>query len=187
MLGSNTDYIPSCIEYIPSVYADIEEFKALAKAYDIECKLLMNDFDKVANNYFLDTLDEYGCSRWEKFLRLDMSSNYSLEDRRFIIKLKLIGYRPYTYLRLKELLNDMCGSDGYMLNFNPASKHLVCKVDLGVKFQQRAIDLMLENMLPLDITFNTELLYNTHEILSQFTHQYMSGLTHQQLKEEVVK
>ncbi|WAW15463.1 putative phage tail protein [Peptostreptococcus equinus] len=187
MLGSSTEYIPTCIEYIPSVYAEIEEFKALSKAYDIECKLLMDDFEGVSNNYFLDTLNESGCSRWERFLRMDVNSNYSLEDRRFMIKLKMLGYTPYTYLRLKEILDGMCGTTGYKMYLNPVSKHLVCKVDLGVKFQQRAIDLMLENMLPLDITFNTELLYNTSQTLSNFTHEQLSNYTHQHLKEEVIK
>jgi len=46
---------------------------------------------------------------------------------------------------------------------------------------------MLEKTVPLNISFDVELLYNTHEMLGGYTHEYLGKFTHQQLKEEVFK
>lgn len=177
--------MPNVIEYPPPVYSDILEFKALARAYDIELKIIMDSLNSLWNNFYIDSLDDYGCSRWETILGLKTNSSYTLEDRRFAIKVKFLGYRPYTSLKVKEILNNLLGEGNYELYLDMTKNHLSCKLNLGVKKQMNAAIDMLEKVVPLNISLSVELLYNTHAMLSRFTHGYLGGFTHQQLREEV--
>lgn len=187
MIGTNSVYSPTTLEYLPYVYRNILEFQELSKSYNSELKLIMDALDNLYNNYHIDSLNEYGCTRWEKILKLKSNDSFSLEDRRFAIKVKLLGHRPYTFFRLKEMLNNIVGEDNYKLNLEVNRNHLICKLNLGVKHQMKTIKDLLDKIVPLNISLETELLYNTHEILGNYTHEYLGGFTHQQLREEVFR
>lgn len=183
------------LEYLPPVYGNIEEFKQLANAYTLEVCELNEIANAAYNNFFLDTLDSNGCSRWENILNLKVNSTYTLEDRRLQIKSKIIGDLPYTYIKLKQLLNSLLGKDNYEIKIkeNVIEKNgeviykVEVKLNLGVKNQFNAVDKMLENIIPLNLMYGVELLYNTHEILRGYTHEELSRYTHGQLREEVLK
>ena len=113
MIGFKDEYIPKCIDFIPPVYANIKEFQALAKSYNAELTLTANRLDEIHNNFFIDGLNDYGCSRWEDLLGLKSNSSFTLDERRFAIKTKLVGQRPYTYKKLASLLDNLVGVDGY--------------------------------------------------------------------------
>lgn len=187
MIGFKDEYMPKCIDFIPPVYANIKEFQALAKSYNAELTLTANRLDEVYNNFFIDSLNEYGCIRWEKILKLESNNSFSLKDRRFAIKVKLLGHRPYTFFRLKKILNDVISEDNYRLDLDVDKNHITCRVNLGVKARFITIKNMLEKTVPLNISLDVELLYNTHEMLGGYTHEYLGKFTHQQLKEEVFK
>nr|WP_293700386.1 putative phage tail protein [uncultured Peptostreptococcus sp.] len=187
MIGFKDEYMPKCIDFIPPVYADIKEFQALAKSYNAELTLTANRLDEIHNNFFIDGLNDYGCSRWENILGLKSNSSFTLDERRFAIKTKLVGQRPYTYKKLASLLDNLVGVDGYKMKLDPVSNHLLVRLDLGAKRMMYAVNDLLENVVPQNISLEIELLYNTHEILSGKTHNDLAGYTHEALKEEVFR
>lgn len=186
MIGVKSEYQPTTLEYIPYVYAEIQEFQELSKAYNIELINLMSAIDDIYNNYHIDSLNEYGCDRWEKILNLKTNASYTLEDRRFSIKVKLLGDRPYTLIKLKELIVNLIGDGNYKLNLNTATNHLNCKLNLGVKNQLNAVIDLIDRILPLNISYDVQLLFNTHEILGRRTHEQLTRHTHRQLREELL-
>lgn len=184
MINREERVFSSCLDYIPPIYREIEEFQELANIYNLEINKVDDELIRVFNNFFINTLDEQGCQRWEKICKIKINSNFSLEDRRFAIKVKLLGTSPYTKKRFDELLTQLVGKDNYKLIADYNNKNLSCFVDLGVKNQLYAVRELLENILQMDWTFDVELLFNTHEILSAYTHEHLGRFTHNQLREE---
>ncbi|WP_180946828.1 putative phage tail protein [Peptostreptococcus faecalis] len=187
MITTSSEYNPTSIIYPPKVYSNISEFQALSVAYDKECRLIMKRLESIYKNRFFFSLDNEGCSRWEKMMKIKVNSSYTLDDRRFTISTKYTGSRPYTEKRVRKLLEDLVGSDNYTFNIDYIKKHAVCKINLGVKHQLAAVVDLMENILPLNITYDAILLYNTHEILAQFTHEQLSHFTHEELREMPVE
>ncbi|MDU3423635.1 putative phage tail protein [Peptostreptococcus sp.] len=187
MIAYKDKYQSNCLEHIPPVFSNILEFKALAETYNMELVLTMNRLDEVHSNFFIDSLNEYGCTRWEKILKLRVNTSYTLEERRFEIKTKLIGLRPYTYKKLVNLLDTLVGREKYIMALDTATNHLLVKLDLGARRMMLSAKELLENTVPMNISLEIELLYNTHEMMEVLTHEQMEAYTHQSLKEEVFK
>lgn len=187
MIGFKDEYVSKCIDFIPPVYANIKEFQELAKSYNVELVCIFNRLDEVHNNFFIDSLNEYGCSRWENILGLKSNSSFTIDERRFAIKGKLVGQRPYTYKKLVNLLDNLVGAESYKMELDYNTNHLLVKLDLGAKRMMYTAKDLLENVVPQNISLEVELLYNTHEILSNTTHGNLAKYTHEALKEEVFR
>ncbi len=185
--GLDSINIPTCIDYVPTVYANIDEFQELARVYNIELQRLQKELIRVFNNFYIESLDEDGCNRWEKILKLRVNSTYTLEDRRFNIMAKLKGNLPYTMFRLREILSELLGEENYIIDMDYEKMHMEIKLNLGVKNQLKSISNMLEEFLPLNITYTIVLLYNTHEVLARFTHEELARYTHEELRSEVLR
>lgn len=188
MVTTDIEYKSSCISYLPPVYAKILEFQQLANVYDKENEKIAKEVERVFGNFFILSLDEYGCKRWESILKIKVNASNTIEDRRFAILTKLLGMRPYTYNKLKELLSGLVGKDNYKLNRDIREKVLSVKLNLAVKNQRRVILELLDNIVPANMIIKVDLLYNTHEILSKDTHEELNSYSHTDLREsEVLK
>lgn len=184
MLEVKAEYNPDVLSYIPPVYANIKEFQAMAKAYNIELKEIENRALSIESNAFIDMLDEYGCTKWEKILNLKIDSSYTLDDRRFNIQTKLFGFLPYTLKKIENMIKNLVGESGYTLNFNPKTMHIHCRLNLGIKNQLKSVENLLENTIPMNISLDVQLLFNTHQMLKKYSHNEMRRYTHKQLREE---
>ena len=171
-------------EYLPDVLREILEFKELGKTTDERFALLDQESKCVLNNSFISSLDDYGCTRWEKMLHLVKRDTDSIEDRRLRILTKFLNQLPYTEKRLREMLDSICGQGGYDLKVDISIDCVHVKIDLGRKNQFQEVEKMLEDVVPLNLWLKVELKYNTHRILGQYTHRELAQYTHRQLREE---
>lgn len=171
-------------EYLPDVLREILEFKELGKTTDERFALLDQESKCVLNNSFISSLDDYGCCRWEKMLHLAKRDTDSIEDRRLRILTKFLNQLPYTEKRLNEMLTSLCGKEGYHLEVNVGLMYIGVKIELGRKNQFREVERLLEDVLPLNIWYKVELLYNTHRVLGGYTHRHLAQFTHRGLREE---
>lgn len=183
MIGYNDKYKSNCLSYIPPVYSEIQEFKVLAECFDKEMEINGARLEEVENNFFIDGLNEYGCERWEKILKIDYDGSSSLDDRRFIIKTKLFGTRPYTFERLQDFLKNLVDEKDFILEMDYNANHLSCRLNLGVKARLEAVKDLIEKTVPLNISVEVSLLYNTHKMITGKTHKELSKYTHIELKE----
>ena len=158
-------------EYLPDVLREILEFKELGKTTDERFAMLDQESKCVLNNSFISSLDDYGCCRWEKMLHLAKRDTDSIEDRRLRILTKFLNQLPYSEKRLLEMLEGLCGLDGYLL-------------ELGRKNQFNAVKKMLEEIVPLNLWLDVQLLYNTHRVVGGYTHRHLAQFTHRGLREE---
>ena len=171
-------------EYLPDVLREILEFKELGKTTDERFAMLDQESKCVLNNSFISSLDDYGCSRWEKMLHLVKRDTDSIEDRRLRILTKFLNQLPYTEKRLHEMLEGLCGQDGYHLEVNITEECVRVKIELGRKNQFNAVKKMLEEIIPLNLWLDVQLLYNTHRVVGGYTHRHLAQFTYRGLREE---
>lgn len=138
------------------------------------------------NDQFIAEATENGVARREKILGITPYTTDTLDDRKFRLLAKYNEDTPYTRNRLKNMLTSLCGSDGYYVTFLTNSFTVNVKVALAVKKQKDVIEELLERVLPYNMVFSVELLYNTWAQVIPYTWGAAHALTWKDIKEEVL-
>ena len=126
--------------------------------------------------------DEYTCSRWEKMLGIVPADDMTLDDRQFNIYTKLFQSTPYTYEKLKVMLDDLIGETDYYLDRDVNNKSLTVKLSLQSRFKADSVNDLLDRIIPADIILNTTVAYTTNDDMSKYTHDELSAYTHNEIK-----
>lgn len=171
-------------DYLPPEIQKYLEFREIGNTVDSQFNGIFNSEKRLYDNSFISTLDDYGCTRWEKMLHLVKRDSDSIEDRRLRILTKFLNKLPYTEKRLHEMLESLCGKDGFSMIVDIQEEAVFVKIDLGRKNQFEAVKKMLEDVVPLNLWLRVELLYNTHRILMGYTHRELAKYSHRELREE---
>lgn len=174
-------------KFLPSVTDQSRDIVAALQAENIELAALWSAYISIFENQFIAYAGEYGLSQWESMLDIIPKSNDTLEDRRFRILTYLKGNRPYTDEKLEELLDDLCGSVGYVIERDYNAFTFTFKLNLGVKSQMDSAADMLERIIPKNLLLTVTLNYNRHcDLRQKFTHGEMKAYTHKSLREDVL-
>lgn len=172
--------------YYPDVIKEIREFKVLAQAEDSSLSIIYEALENIMDDQFIETAKNYGLSRLEKIVEIKPKDTDTLDERRFKILAKYNEDIPYTYRKLVELLNTLCGNDGYVLEINHNEFSLKVKVELKSKKNVKAVEETLERIVPMNMIFNVELRYNQYSTVGKLTHQQLKAYTHKGIREEVL-
>ena len=121
--------------YLPDILKKVYEFKEIFKAEEPELELIFEKADIILDECFIDTLDGYGCARWEKMLAIVPKDTDTLELRRLRIKTALNGDTPYTMRSLENKLKTLCGEGNFVLRYANDIYTLSIGLALGVKEQ----------------------------------------------------
>ena len=78
-------------EYWPRCLQELIEFQQIANAEQPEFEKVVSDVKSAADDFFLVSLSEYGCERWEKILGLSVEPGDTLQDRRDRILIRVPG------------------------------------------------------------------------------------------------
>lgn len=175
------------IEYYPAWLRQLKEIKVLAGIEQDQAGKLWTIVDTVWDNNFIETLDEYGCSRWESMLGIRQSDTYTLEDRRNNIASRIAEQRPFTWKAFQNMLTAICGEGGYTLTRDVAQHAVTIKVMLTSKNMLNDVKNLADRIIPANMTCDTDLMYNVYGFLRNYTHAHLSAYTHQQLREEVLQ
>lgn len=174
------------IGYLPSVLHEIKEIIAIANVEEPILETLWEQIENTLNNQFVLTANAEGLSRYEKMLKLQAGESESIETRRFRILTRYQEQPPYNYKVLKQLLDSLLGEGQYLLERNVAEKWIKVRLELTVKRQFEAVEVMLERITPQNMLLTIELRYNQHVLLKKYTHEQLKAFTHRQLREEVM-
>ena len=172
------------LNYLPPILHDKKEYIQICKTEDVEINKLFTNINSLFDNLFLESLNLQGVKRWEKMLKITPKQSETLEDRRFRIITRYLTNLPYTKRSLHTILATLCGKDGYKLDINHEKFIVKVKVALGAKHKIDEVKFTLRKVVPANMSLDVNLLYNTHEILSNFTFEELSKFTHEQLREE---
>lgn len=174
------------LHYYPRHIAEIKEFIRLTAGVDSELYQAWDAVDHITKNMYLDTMDAEACLRWEHFLGIVANPMDTLDDRRGRIKGYFASNLPYTVRKLREVLETMCGPDGYELVVDPNAG----TVDIFIMLSNaRLVDNthdVIRKMAPADMIVHTRIIYNTHGIFRGYTHAELRSYTHAQLRSDQI-
>ena len=174
------------LEYLPDVFSDYREIKAIADSENFELTILWKEVQNVLDDQFIETATEKGIARREKILKITPFADDDLESRRFRVLARENDKLPYSYRALQNKLNQLCGKNGYILTRDLDAYKITVKLELTQKRMFDEVEKVLEVMTPQTMILSVELRYNQNIDLSKFTHLQLSNYKHRELREEVI-
>lgn len=173
------------VNYLPPFVQDYLEMQEIMKAEQPEVDLLWDALKDVFADQYISDATENGVSRWESMLGISPKGTDTLDERKFRILTQLNQELPYTKRKLTQVLNNLCGADGYSVEINAAERHIKVKLGLSDQNNYTEVEKILNKMIPANMTKFIQIMYNSGAVLSQFTHSQLSTYTHDQLRKEV--
>lgn len=150
------------IDYLPPILRGNKDFILLLKAQQGEVEKLIVGVNQLLNNQFITTTDNYGIGRYEKMLNINSKGTDDLTIRQFRVLAKYNEYIPYTYFRLLEMLDNLCGSDNLFIQLKDLT--LSIRIKLEIKDRFKDIKGLLHRVLPANIAIDLSVLYNIWKI-----------------------
>jgi len=174
------------IGYVPTVLKEVKEYQALTYGEQAEIFKLFDEIQTALNNQFVITSTEYGVERWENILNIVPKATYTLDERKFTILSRLAEELPFSYRMLAQILNKLCGENGYWMGVNHDLYELTVKVALIAKNNYNDVETLLNRVVPANLIINLSIRYNTWNIIKGFTWGQLKAKTWREIKEEVL-
>lgn len=103
-------------EFAVPVSGNVAEMQEIYRVESIEMQALWNTMVEIFREQFIMTAESHGLEQWESLLDIiPPEVDDTIDDRRFNILLALAGQRPYTEIKLRELLDGICGKGNYQI------------------------------------------------------------------------
>ena len=172
--------------YLPEALKDVTEMRAIMEAETPEVQAIWDACEDCMNDQFISEATENGVARRENMLGITPFATDTIADRKFRLLSRYNENIPYTRKNLARMLESLCGADGYQLTILTNDLTVRVKVALTVKKQRNSVEELLERVLPYNMIFTVDLLYNTWERYKPYTWSEVGTLTWKKLKEEVL-
>lgn len=170
----------------PEIILKIPDIAQIYDYNEIQEEELEAAVEELNDDIMLDTMHIDIIERWEKILNINPLDDDTEEDRRFKVKAKVNEKLPYSLRVLKRKLDTLCPG-GYSMEISEDGTNLNVKIALTSKKMRSAIADMLEEMLPLNMLYSTQIMYNTWGMLENYTWGELESRTWEQLRSEVLE
>lgn len=169
----------------PSIVKQIPDIAKIYQINDGQITELEDAIDQIDSDLFADTMSDEALKHWEKIYDITVFDDESMDDRRTKVKGKFLEKLPYSYRVIVRNLDNLLPY-GYDLSINENLTEVVVKINLMGKYLLVNVQKMLDDMLPLNMTLDVDLKYNTYAILAMCTHGQLSSYTYQGLNDEPI-
>ena len=173
------------IDYLPLFMQDYREMAVIMETEQTEIDHLWVEAENALADQFILEATENGVKRWESMLGISPKDTDSLDERKFRILTKLNQELPYTLRKLEQALTNLCGVNGYSVEVQAAEYHIEVKLAVSNANNYSEVENVLNKMIPANMTQYVQIMYNSNNVLAQFTHEQLSAYTHEQLRNEV--
>lgn len=146
------------IDYLPPILAELKEYVELFKAEQTEIEGLVDKLESCFNNQFITLCDLFGVTKYENLLNIKPKGSDDLDLRRFRVLAKYNEQLPYTYLRLVEMLNNLCGEGNLFIKVKELTLSVYVKLVAKDKFDE-VIELV-RRVVPANIALDLSIMYN---------------------------
>lgn len=136
-------------EYWPRCLQELIEFDQIANAEQPEFERAVSDVRNAADDFFLVSLTEYGCKRWEAILGLSVAPGDTLQERRERILIRYLDQLPYTYRTLLKYLSTV--SEDFSVTLDENAYDLLVRIRLEGYSQRDALVATLGQMIPANL------------------------------------
>lgn len=103
------------LDYLPPILNELAQIKIISVPEDEILQKQWQAVEVITNDQWISTMTERGIIRREKILNIKPYANDTLETRRARIFERWNENRPYTYRRLIQIFDMICGFDRYMI------------------------------------------------------------------------
>ena len=168
------------IEYLPPYLQEYRELLKITSTEAVEVEAVVKAIRRVLENEFINTLDEYGCSRWEKMLKIVIKDTDTLELRRFNILAKVMSDLPYTMRQLLNVLTRLCGANCFNVILKHNEYFLQIWVEVESREKREIVIQTVKNMIPANLVLDVQINYRSHGWLNKnkLTHGALQQYTH---------
>ena len=173
------------IDYLPPFVQNFKEVSAIMDAEQPEFETAWQNAEDALADQFIETATVNGIKRRESIFGITPKATDTLEERRFRVLSVMNDQPPYTMETLKATLNSLLGADGYTLKMNTDAYELTLKLATGNEVNYASVVEMLAKILPANIV-RVVSMYNTYQIVSEYTHGQLAQFTHDNLRKDVL-
>lgn len=171
------------LDYLPDVIKDVTEYQEIANAENPSINSLWENHRKTFNNQFINTLDEQGCTRFEKMLDITPKGTATVEDRRLAILARINASLPYTYRQLENFLRNICDDD-YTMTLDHTNYTLTVLLSLSRQNQFDEVSNLLAKVIPANLICNVGLKYNQYKIIKPYRYRLLVNYTCYEIRVE---
>lgn len=165
---------------------EIEEFKLIAEAEDVEVSLIRDTLANLIDDQFIASATENGIARRENMLKIQYQTGDTVEMRRQRVDFYWINQLPYTDRRLEARLNSVAGQGNYIIEKDYGNYAVTVYINLVIKTLLGEAERAIKSMIPANMVFTILLKYNLHANLSEYTHGQLGAYTHFSLREDPI-
>ena len=173
-------------DYLPDTLKDVLEFQIIMDSGQAAADRFSEAVEDILNDQFVDTATETGVSRYESIFNIIPKDTYTLDERKFTIKVKMIEQLPFTIRMLQRQLAMLCGDNGYSIELDNGKYFVLIKVELIAKNSFNDVVEMVKRVVPANMLTEVRIIYNQHKTLGKFTHRSLSAHTHNEVRNEVL-
>lgn len=139
------------VSYLPPFMADFKEIAVTLEAENPEFVLVWNAADRVLQNEFIESADEYGISRFEKILNILPSTKDTLESRRARVQVRWFNTIPYTMKAFLAKLVALCGDSDFTVTKEYENYTVTILTNLELFGQVEELEHIIESMMPCNM------------------------------------
>lgn len=144
------------VSYLPPFLQEYKEIVETLKAENPEFIISWNAAERVLNNEFISTADEFGIKRFEQMLNALPSKGESLETRRARIQNRWFNNIPYTMKAFIEKLKMLCKETDFMIIKDFDYYRIFIKTNLELYGQVAELENILNTIFPCNIVIITD-------------------------------
>ncbi len=176
------------IEHLPQFMQDIEEFKKLFYIEENIFAELKKAYQKYENNLWIETADEDGIVRREKFLGITKPQG-DIEERRKVVLSEWSTVLPFNYKSLDDWLLRYLGKDNYTINIDFENYNVNILLSIYVKEYKTYLENTLRYKLPANMVIEIGVDYNRYRDFKIFTYGQLNemNITLEELKSTVIE
>lgn len=157
-------YKTPMIEFLPEFMREYLEIQEIMDTEQKEFDDLWVEHDTILADNFVMACDEYGLSRWEKVVKITPKSDASLQERKYAVLARINEQLPYSYRRLFEMVQGICGDNEFQLSLTPEEYLLGMKLRANAQTAESdafgllaAVDALVERVKPCNIVYQSSL------------------------------
>lgn len=144
------------VSYLPPYLQGYKEITAALEAEDAEFVLVWKAADRVLQNEFIESADEYGIARFEKIMKILPSSEDTLESRRARVQSRWFDMIPYTIKVLIKKLKTLCLGTDFTITKNYDNYRIEIMTHLELFGQVEELERIVTEMIPCNMVTGLE-------------------------------
>lgn len=138
------------IHYLPPFIQEYREMQHIMTAENPEFKLLADESERIKDNQYIISCDEYGISQFERILKITPTSEDTLESRISRVLIRWNDVVPYTWKVFLQKMQTLCADD-FELNEDWNNYLLELTTHLDIYGQVDELENILGYMPPANI------------------------------------